>query len=72
MVTETSILERGRENLKELKAKDVMIAPQPIVHETTKRSVIVSLLRQYFLILITKDSKPVGVVTKADMIKAII
>ena len=50
-------------------ASDVMTLPPPIVHESTRKSVLVALLRQYPLILISRGSDVVGVVTKADLLR---
>ena len=70
LVSESSVLEK--EDIKHLAARDVMTLPPPIVQETTKRSVLISLLRQYPFILIAKGSSLVGVVTKADILKVLV
>lgn len=72
LITETSILEKDLEDIKFLKAKDLMIEAPPIIVENTKISVIISLLRYYPLILVSKKGKLKGLITKSDLLNSLV
>lgn len=72
MITETSILNRGFGEIDRLIAKDMMVEPPPILSETAKISVVGQLLKSYPLVLIKKEGKLVGLITKADLLKTIV
>ncbi len=72
LITESSILGKSLDNINVLKAKDLMTDAPPIVAENTKISVIISLLKYYPLILISKKGKLKGLVTKADLLNSLI
>jgi predicted transcriptional regulator len=63
MVTETNLIENEKET-----AKDMLTAPPPIVAPNTKKSVIISLLKQFPIVIITQGTKQIGVVTKSDIL----
>lgn len=64
LISEGSLLEKEGKT-----AREVMTLAPPLVPESTRKSVLVALLRQYPLILITKGSDIVGVVTKSDLLR---
>ena len=73
LITEKELLDKiGDANIHELKAKDVMTSPPPIVNEDTKMSVLTSLIRYYPILIVAKKGELVGVVTKSDIIDRII
>jgi predicted transcriptional regulator len=73
LVTEKELLDKiGDANVHELKAKDVMISPPPIVNEDTKMSVLTSLIRYYPILIVAKKGELVGVVTKSDLLNKIL
>jgi len=71
IVTESSILNKDLTDIEQLTAKDLMIEPPPILSETAKISVVAYLLKSYPMILIKKEGKLEGLVTKADLLKAL-
>ena len=71
IVTESSILNKDLTDIEHLTAKDIMIEPPPILSETAKISVVAYLLKSYPMILIKKEGKLEGLVTKADLLKAL-
>ncbi|HLC84787.1 MAG TPA: CBS domain-containing protein [Candidatus Nanoarchaeia archaeon] len=68
LVSESSVLEADLSQLGHLKVKDVMAEAPPIVSESTKLSIVASLLKQFPLILVRKKEHFIGVVTKADLL----
>ncbi len=72
IVTEASILNRGFGEIERTTAKDLMVEPPPILSETAKISVVAYLLKSYSLVLIKKEGKLAGLITKADLLKRII
>lgn len=72
LVTESSLLETDLEKLQNLRAKDVMLEPPPIISSKTKLSVISALLTQYPIVIIQKENKYVGVVTKSDLLNHLV
>jgi len=70
MVTESGLLDEDR--LDNKAAKDVMSPAPPQLPEDARRSLIISLLHQYPCVLVQKDGKLAGLITKADVVKALI
>ncbi len=72
LITESSILEKDLEEIKNLKVKDLMIEAPPLIAEDTGISVILSLLKYYPLVIISKKGKLIGLITKADLINSLL
>ncbi|MBW2964613.1 CBS domain-containing protein [Candidatus Woesearchaeota archaeon] len=73
LVTEEAIVLRiGDADVQQLKAKDVMIDPPPIVNEETRISALNSLIMYYPIILVARKGEFVGVVTKSDILSKIV
>lgn len=72
LVTEGSLLEQNAAKIQPLRAKDVMLEPPPILAGKTKLSVLSALLTQYPIIVIEKEHKYVGVVTKSDLLNYLV
>lgn len=51
--------------------EELMEEPPPIITKNTKLTVINSLLKFYPILIIQDLGKPIGVITKADIIKAL-
>jgi len=71
IVTESSILNKDLSDIEHLSAKDLMIEPPPILSDGAKISVVSYLLKSYPMVLIKKEGKLEGLITKADLLKAI-
>lgn len=71
LITEASILSK-KQNPAITAVSDCMEAPPPIVSEKTSASVLSALLKQFSLVLVVKNTKPVGVVTKADLLAELV
>jgi len=73
LVTEKEMIDKlGDANIHQLKAKDVMIEPPPIVSAETKMSVLTSLIRYYPILIVANKGEMVGVITKSDMLNRIV
>ena len=72
LITESSILEKDLEEIKNLKAKDLMMESPPIISENAKISVIIPLLKHFPTVLISKQGKLKGLITKADLLKSLL
>lgn len=72
LVTESSILEKDLEQIKDLKVKDLMIEAPPLISESTKISVISSLLKHFPVVLISERGKLRGLVAKSDLLKILV
>ncbi len=59
------------ESLHKLIVSKVMVPPLPIVHRTSPISVIYPILRYYSAVLISDGGELKGVLTKADVLKAV-
>lgn len=72
-ISENSILELVAEgaNLKKTKVDDVMQDTFPLIPSNSYADVLVDLLKHFPAVLIEKDGKLIGIVTKADLLKAI-
>ncbi len=69
IITEGSILNKGFGDIETLFASDMMIEPPPILSENAKISVVSYLLKSYPIVLIKKDGKLVGLITKTDLLR---
>jgi len=72
LVTESSILEKNLEGIKNLKVKDLMMETPPLISQNTKISVVSSLLKHFPIVLILEKGKMVGLIAKSDLLKAIV
>lgn len=72
-ISENSILELVAEgaNLKSTKVAEVMQDTFPLIPSNSYADVLVDLLKHFPAVLIEKDGKLMGIVTKADLLKAI-
>jgi predicted transcriptional regulator len=71
LVTESSLLHRASEtSMDELTVADVMEPAPPIVQADTPESALVSLLENVPIVAVRDTTEIVGVVTKADVLKA--
>jgi cystathionine beta-synthase len=74
MVSDASILERFGDDpaaLSSSRIGNIMGDPPPRVDERTPLAVLSALLRHSPAVLIVKKEKVVGIVTKADLLKAV-
>ncbi|HII72428.1 TPA: CBS domain-containing protein [Candidatus Woesearchaeota archaeon] len=73
MLTERAVIDRvGKEDVRRLLVKDVMEEMPPIVTEDTPISALNELLKHRNLVVVQKEGKIKGVVTKSDIIKSMI
>jgi len=72
IITETSILNHGFDDLKHFDAEDIMIEPPPILSEDTKISTVAYLLKSYPLVLIKKGGTLTGLITKTDLLRKMV
>lgn len=73
LVSESAILNKMAElddpkKLSELKVKEAMIEAPPIITKSTDINVVVSLLKYYPVVLVSKEGKLIGLISKSDMI----
>lgn len=72
LVTESSILSKDVKEIEKSIANDLMIEAPPIIAENAKMSVISSLLKFYPLVLVKKEKKLMGLITKSDLLKSLV
>tara|TARA_Y100000034_G_C6825319_1_gene372051 strand:+ start:30 stop:572 length:543 start_codon:yes stop_codon:yes gene_type:complete len=72
IVSESSIISKNLEEIKLLKAKDIMEESPPIIAKDTKLEVIKKLLQHYPLVLVKEKGKLIGLITKADLIRSLV
>lgn len=72
IITETTVLNRGFDGLEHLVAENLMIEPPPILSQTAKSSTVAYLLKSYPLVLIKKEGKLLGLITKTDLLKKLV
>lgn len=70
-VTEDKIVKTLFEGRSDFKVRDIMEDPFPIVNEKTPLSAIIKLLLKFPAVLVEKDGKVVGIVTKHDVMKVL-
>lgn len=69
LVTESAILEASpRNDFKRIEAGDIMLDAPPLINEKTPLSSIRELLRYDPIVLVSKNGKIGGVITKADIL----
>jgi len=71
LISETIILENLFKGKKFLKVKDIMEEPPPSVSMSTSSKVLSELLKTYQIIVVNDAGKPVGIITKSDLIQKI-
>ncbi len=71
MVSESSLLDAGDEDVKGKDAEDVMEGSPPIIEKNAKLQVAVELLKFYPIVLVKENGKLAGVITKADVIRGL-
>lgn len=71
LISESSILNKSIEDIKHLKAMDIMESIPPIIDKSTEMNVIKQLLRYYPIVFIKEREKIIGLVTRADLIKSL-
>jgi predicted transcriptional regulator len=52
-----------------MKVEDIMDEPFPTIPEDTHISLIRDILKTYPVVILTKQGKPTGVISKADLLK---
>jgi len=72
LVTESSILGKDIKEIKYSTAKELMIEAPPIIAENTKMSAVSSLLKFYPIVLVKRERKIIGLITKSDLLKSLI
>ena len=72
LMSETSILKTNLNDIKNLKAKDLMEVAPPIIDKNARLEVIKQLLRFYPLILVKEKGNLIGLITKADLINSLV
>jgi predicted transcriptional regulator len=72
LISESSILNRSLEDVKNLTAKDIMDNAPPIIDKNAKLEVIKQLLKFYPLVLVKEKGNLIGLITKADLINSLI
>ena len=72
LMSETSILKTNLNDIKNLKAKDLMEEAPPIIDKNARLEVIKQLLRFYPLILVKEKGNLIGLITKADLINSLV
>lgn len=69
IVTESSILSKNFETVKNLFAEEIMENVPPLLDKKAGLKIVKQLLQHYSLILIQEKRKLIGIVTRADLIK---
>ncbi|MFH0797915.1 MAG: CBS domain-containing protein [Candidatus Woesearchaeota archaeon] len=73
IVYESNLLEKSAEpHFNSMLAKDIMAEAPPIVTEETKISVVSSILKFYPILLVSKDGRIAGLITKSDLLKSLL
>ena len=71
LVSESSILSAGVEEIGNKKVFEIMTESPPIIDKHAKLEMIVQLLKFYSILLVKEAGKLIGVITKADVIKCL-
>ena len=69
LLTESSLLDNMEKYNENSLVGELMEESPPIISKNTKVTAITSLLKFYPILIIQDSGKPVGVITKADIIK---
>ncbi len=72
LITESSILSKPPEELKNAKARDVIIDSPPIISKETGLEVIKQLLNYYSCVLVKEKGELIGIITKVDLIRSLV
>lgn len=64
-------VERTPEALSKLRVDDIMAEPFPQLDERTPLHAAAALLQSESAVLVTKNGRPLGILTKADLLKAV-
>ena len=72
IISESTILNKNSEDIKNLKAEDIMDESPPIISKDTKIEVIKNLLKYYPIILVKEKDKLIGLISKADLIRSFV
>jgi predicted transcriptional regulator len=70
-ITEENIVRNLSSNIAAQKAKNIMDPPLPTVYEETSINAIRPLLEKYPGVLVTKEKKITGIITRSDLLKTI-
>lgn len=70
-VTEESIMRRLGSNIADQTAERVMTSPLPVVDEETDVEKVRVLLKKHQGVLVSKDGKITGIITRSDILKAL-
>lgn len=70
-ISETSILEAITKGNISSKVSDIMDSTPPIVPLNTSQGMIINLLQHFPLILVEEKGEPIGIITKADLMKTL-
>lgn len=75
-ISEKAILEKLQEDsdfdIRKMRVQQAMDAPMPIVHEGAGLSAITALLEHYPGVLVAREGKVIGIITKADLLSVVI
>lgn len=66
---ETFIRNYERINSKDMKVEEIMDEPFPTISENTPITLIKEILKTYSAVVITKNGTPIGIISKADLLK---
>ena len=72
LVSESSILSKNLNEIKKLRARDLMDNSPPLISVDTKIEVIRQLLMYYPIVLVKNKETISGLITKADLIKSLV
>lgn len=71
LISERIILDHIFDENKLIKVQDIMTEAPPVVSTNAPAEVVTSLLKNYPLIVVNDTGKPIGIITKADLIQKI-
>ncbi len=69
IVSEATIMNNIDKNISELKIRDVMSDPPPVISKNSRIETISSLLMHFPMVMVSDKGKIEGVITKADIIR---
>lgn len=71
LISEITILNAFLENKESLKVKEIMEQLPPVITKDTNIEVISQLLKFFPLVIVGEKGKPIGIITKSDLIEKI-
>jgi predicted transcriptional regulator len=71
LVSENSILNAFLNKKESLNVKDIMEEVPPMITKDTNIDVVSSLLRFFQIIIVSEKGKPIGLITKADLLEKV-